>query len=195
MVSSYFCQSNAYPPSAVRVTSFARFIEPRLHDSYGYRLCSPHGFVERSGPPLAFAITLYLLIWSKKIRPGSALFHADRAMRSSIWWALASPTGALVRASLSRYLPSAGPTRASQKSSQTPTLTLKFSRTPGVVLFVMNLSTSGCHASMIPMFAPLRLPPCLTTSVTVLIMFMNETGPEATPDVEATMSPSCRRSE
>ena len=45
------------------------------------------------------------------------------------------------------------------------------------------------------MLAPLRLPPCFTTSVTVLIMFMNETGPEATPNVEATMSPSWRRSE
>ena len=43
---------------------------------------------------------------------------------------------------------------------------------------------------MIPMLAPLRFPPCFTTSVTVLIIFMNETGPEATPDVDATISPS-----
>ena len=48
---------------------------------------------------------------------------------------------------------------------------------------------------MIPMFAPRRLPPCLTTSVTVLMMFIKDTGPDATPDVDATMAPSSRRSE
>ncbi|VVC05749.1 Uncharacterised protein [uncultured archaeon] len=92
-------------------------------------------------------------------------------------------------------LPSLEFTSASQKSSQTPTLTLKFSKTPGLVFAVINFSISGCHASIIPMFAPRRFPPCLTTSVTVLIMFMKETGPEATPDVEATISPSCLNSE
>ena len=76
-----------------------------------------------------------------------------------------------------------------------PTLTLKFSNTPGSVLFVMNFSTSGCQASMIPMLAPLLFPPCFTTSVTVLMIFIKETGPDATPDVDATISPSSRRSE
>ena len=57
-------------------------MEPRLHDSYGYRLCSPHGFVALSGACLALANTLYLLILSKKINPGSALFHADIAIKS-----------------------------------------------------------------------------------------------------------------
>ena len=93
------------------------------------------------------------------------------------------------------YFPSSVFTSAFQKSSQIPTLTLKFSKTPGSVLFVINFSTSGCHASIIPIFAPLRFPPCFTTSVTVFMIFMNETGPEATPDVEATISPSWRRSE
>ena len=59
----------------------------------------------------------------------------------------------------------------------------------------MNFSTSGCHASIIPMFAPRLLPPCLTTSVTVLMMFIKDTGPDATPEVDATISPSSRRSE
>src|SRR5579875_157172 len=195
MVSSYLCQSNSNCPSAFRLTKFARFIDPRLHDSYGYRLCSPHGFVARRGPPLAFAKTLYLLIMSKKISPGSALFHAESAIRSMMWCALTSLTGELSIGLRSVYLPSEEFTSASQKSSHTPTLTLKFSRTPGFVLAVMNLSISGCHASMIPMFAPLLLPPCFTTSVTVLIMFMKETGPDATPDVDATMSPSGLSSE
>ena len=48
---------------------------------------------------------------------------------------------------------------------------------------------------MIPMFAPRLFPPCLTTSVTVLIIFIKDTGPDATPDVDATISPSSRRSE
>ena len=41
-----------------------------------------------------------------------------------------------------------------------------------------------------PILATLRFPPCFTTSVTVLMIFINETGPDATPDVEATISPS-----
>ena len=48
---------------------------------------------------------------------------------------------------------------------------------------------------MMPMFAPRRFPPCFTTSVTEFIIFMNETGPDATPDVDATMSPSSLKSE
>jgi len=36
------------------------------------------------------------------------------------------------------------------------------------------------------MLAPRRVPPCLTCSVAVLKMRMNETGPEATPPVEPT---------
>jgi len=36
------------------------------------------------------------------------------------------------------------------------------------------------------MLAPRRVPPCLTCSVAVLKMRMNDTGPEATPPVEPT---------
>ncbi len=42
---------------------------------------------------------------------------------------------------------------------------------------------------MMPMFAPRRTPPCFTVSVVVLKMFMNDTGPEATPCVERTIAP------
>src|SRR3954469_19979810 len=79
---SYLCQSNSYIPSAFRFTKFARLIEPRLHDSYGYNDCSPHGLVARKGPPLAFMQGLNLFILSKKITPGSALFHALKAIKS-----------------------------------------------------------------------------------------------------------------
>src|SRR2546423_15472684 len=77
---SYLCQSNSYIPSALRFTKFARLIDPRLHDSYGYNDCSPHGFVARNGPPFALMHGLYLLILSKKITPGSELFHALNAI-------------------------------------------------------------------------------------------------------------------
>ena len=111
-------------------------------------------------------------------------------MRSISWCALISLIGSLPLGERNMNFPSSVFTRAFQKSSHMPTLTLKFSRIPGWVLFVMNFSTSGCHASIMPILAPLRFPPCLTTSVTVFIIFMKETGPEATPDVEATISPS-----
>src|SRR5581483_9499237 len=183
-------------PSALRFTKFARLIEPRLHDSYGYNDCSPHGFVARSGPPLASMHGLYLLMLSKNMIPGSALFHAESAIRSISCCASICLIGSWVRGFLNVYLwfPSLL-TSAFQKSSQMPTETLKFSKTPGFVLAVTNFSTSGCHASRMPMLAPLRLPPCFTTSVIVSIILMKDVGPEATPDVEATMSPSGLRSE
>ena len=43
------------------------------------------------------------------------------------------------------------------------------------------------------MLAPRRVPPCLMTSVAMLKIRMNDTGPEAMPCVEATRS-SCGRS-
>jgi hypothetical protein len=67
---------------------------------------------------------------------------------------------------------------------------LKFSSTPGCSFALMNFSMSGCQISRIPMLAPLLFPPCLTTSVTVSMIRMKVTGPDATPDVDATMSPS-----
>src|SRR5829696_2843900 len=82
-----------------------------------------------------------------------------------------------------------------QKSSQMPTLTLKFSNTPGFVLAVTNFSMSGCHASRIPMLAPRRLPPCLTTSVMVSMMRINDVGPDATPQVGVVYAHSAARLE
>ena len=45
------------------------------------------------------------------------------------------------------------------------------------------------------MFAPRRVPPCLTASVAPLNTRMNDTGPEARPPVEATRSSFGRRRE
>src|SRR6188472_3736741 len=192
---SYLCQSNSYIPSALRFTKFARLIEPRLHDSYGYSDCSPHGLVARNGPPFALAHGLYLLILSKKITPGSALFQALNAIKSINWCESICFIRSLVLGLHNAYFWLSLFTRDCQKSSQTPTLMLKFSKTPGFVLAVMNFSISGCHASRIPIFAPRLFPPCFTTSVTTSMILINEVGPDATPEVEATMSPSGRRSE
>jgi hypothetical protein len=74
-------------------------------------------------------------------------------------------------------------------------LTLKFSKTPGFVFAVINFSISGCQTSKIPIFAPRLLPPCFTTSVIVSIIRIKDAGPDATPDVDATMSPSGLKSE
>ncbi len=59
----------------------------------------------------------------------------------------------------------------------------------------MNFSISGCQDSKIPMFAPRLFPPCLTTSVIESIICIKEVGPDATPLVDATISPSGLKSE
>ena len=45
------------------------------------------------------------------------------------------------------------------------------------------------------MFAPRRVPPCLTASVAVLNTFIKLMGPDATPPVELTVEPDGRRRE
>ena len=45
------------------------------------------------------------------------------------------------------------------------------------------------------MFAPRRVPPCLTASVAALNTFMKLIGPDATPPVERTVAPDARRRE
>ena len=55
-------------------------------------------------------------------------------------------------------------------------------------LQAMNSRMSGWSTRRMPMLAPRRVPPCLTTSVDASNSYMNDTGPEATPMVERTMS-------
>ena len=55
-------------------------------------------------------------------------------------------------------------------------------------LQVMKSMMSGWSTRRMPMLAPRRVPPCFTTSVEASNRLMKETGPEATPMVERTMS-------
>ena len=73
-------------------------------------------------------------------------------------------------------------------ASVTATEILKFVILVVSSLQVMNSTISGWSTRNIPMFAPRRVPPCLTTSVEESYSDMKETGPDATPMVERTTS-------
>jgi len=77
---------------------------------------------------------------------------------------------------------------AAINSSVTETERLKLFIASGLFLIVINSSISGWSILRIPMFAPLRVPPCFITSVTILKTVIKDTGPLATPIVEATTS-------
>jgi hypothetical protein len=81
------------------------------------------------------------------------------------------------------------------KASVTATEMLKFVFLVVSSLQAMNSSTSGWSTRRMPMLAPRRVPPCLTTSVDASNSDMNDTGPDATPMVERTMSFFGRRRE
>ena len=74
------------------------------------------------------------------------------------------------------------------KASVTATEMLKLVILVVSSLQVMNSRMSGWSTRRMPMLAPRRVPPCLTTSVEASNRLMKETGPEATPMVERTMS-------
>src|SRR5213080_2574070 len=80
-------------------------------------------------------------------------------------------------------------------ASETATEMLKFVTCVRSSLQAMNSRMSGWSTRSIPMLAPRRVPPCLTTSVEASYSFMNDTGPEATPIVERTTSFLGRRRE
>ena len=73
-------------------------------------------------------------------------------------------------------------------ASVTATEMLKFVTWVRSSLQVMNSRMSGWSTRRMPILAPRRVPPCLTTSVDASYSFMKETGPEATPIVERTTS-------
>lgn len=81
------------------------------------------------------------------------------------------------------------------KASVTATEMLKFVILVMSSLQAMKSRMSGWSTRRIPMFAPRRVPPCLTTSVEASNRLMNETGPDATPMVDRTMSFLGRRRE
>ncbi len=76
-------------------TIFTRFMEPKLHDSYGRRGCSPHGFVLSISPSFGVGLSLFNL--SKNTMPGSPFFHAISAILSKTFFALRLSTISLVR--------------------------------------------------------------------------------------------------
>ena len=84
------------------------------------------------------------------------------------------------------YSPSAS--TAAMKASVTATEMLKLVILVVSSLQVMKSRMSGWSTRRMPMLAPRRVPPCFTTSVEASYSVMNETGPEATPMVERTMS-------
>ena len=76
------------------------------------------------------------------------------------------------------------------KSSVTATEILKLVNFVPSSLAVMNFNISGWVTFNMPMLAPRRVPPCFTTSVAASKAFIKLTGPEATPPVDPTTSPS-----
>src|SRR3970040_1666019 len=80
-------------------------------------------------------------------------------------------------------------------ASVTLTDRLKFVSAPASRFAAMNSRMSGCAPASTPMLAPRRLPPCLMFSVAQSKMRMKETGPDASPEVEATRSPRGRSRE
>ncbi len=79
-------------------------------------------------------------------------------------------------------------------SSVSATEMLKLEKSPSA-LHLMKLRMSGWSIRRTPMFAPRRVPPCLTASVAWLNTRMNDTGPLLTPCVERTSSPDGRNLE
>jgi hypothetical protein len=80
-------------------------------------------------------------------------------------------------------------------ASVTLTEVLKLASAPPARFAPTNSRMSGCSAPSAPMLAPRRLPPCLMFSVAQSKILMNDTGPEASPPVEATTSPRGRSRE
>lgn len=80
-------------------------------------------------------------------------------------------------------------------ASVMPTEILKLVMSPFILFAVDEFQVSGWSTRRMPMFAPRRVPPCFTASVAILNTRIKLTGPEATPPVELTGAPFCRRRE
>jgi hypothetical protein len=128
-----------------------------------------------------------------KNTPGSPVFQAPWMIRFQMSCARSCPTTCWVLGCIRSYSPSAS--TASMNRSVTATEMLKFVILVVSSLHAMNSRMSGWSTRRIPMFAPRRVPPCFTTSVDASYSDMNDTGPEATPIVERTMSFLGRRRE
>ena len=170
---------------------FARLMEPRLHDSYGSKGCSPQGFVLSIAP--IFGVGLSRLIRSMKIIPGSPFFQEESTIRSKTSRAarrrVTSRVWGLTRLYSSPF------STAFMNSSVSATEMLKLLSRLVWLLQMMKSRMSGWSTRKIPMLAPRRVPPCLIVSVAASNTVMKEIGPEETPFVERTTSACGRRRE
>ncbi len=116
-----------------------KFIEPRLHASYGSSGCSPHGLVDSISP--SSGVTLSLFNLSRNIIPGSPLFHALSTTMSNISLALSCPTGNFVLGSIKSYFSLFS--TAFMNFSVIPTLILKLVISLLSCLQVINSRMSG----------------------------------------------------
>ncbi len=165
-------------------------MEPRLHESYGGRCASEHGFVDSIGN---CGVGLSPLILSINTTPGSpfrcapSTIFENRSQARTVF--ATSPVLGLTRSkSASRW--TARMNLSVIATEMLKLLTFSFSR-----LHSMNSSMSGWSTLRMPMFAPRRVPPCFILSVEASKTCMNETGPEETPIVEETTSFFGRRRE
>ncbi len=185
-------QSIDQSPSSPRRANFETLSEPRLHASFGSNGCSPQGLVASTMPISGVGFAGLALIRSMKIIPGSPVRQAARTIRSKTSFADSRPVTAPVCGFTRSYsVPAAS---ASMNLSVAATEMLKLVIPPSS-LHSMNSRMSGWSTRRMPMFAPRRVPPCLTASVALLKTRRNEMGPEARPPVDATMSSFGRRRE
>ena len=98
-----------------------------------------------------------------KKTPGSPVFHAPSTIMSKISAAFSRPATSPLRGLIRSYSSSCSTAR--MKASVIATEMLKFVICEVSFLQRMNSRMSGWSTRRIPMLAPLRVPPCLTTSV------------------------------
>ena len=165
-----------------------RSTEFRLHDSYGKRGTSPHGFVASNTPKLG--VGLSSCNRSKNAKPGSPVAHACSAIKSKISRAFTvrqvSPLRGLMRSQ------SLFACTASINLFDTPTEILKFFTVPSWSFKVIKSTMSGWSAFKIAMFAPWRLAPCKICDNAAEKAFKKSTGPDEDFGTFLTLSPCGR---
>ena len=158
-VSRSAAQSRSPAPASQNV---ATCTEPSVHASQGSSGTSPQGLVASIAP--SSGVGLWRLISSRKSRPGSPVSQAERTISSRMAAAFSVPRGSPLCGSVSVYGSPAF--AAAMKASVTPTEILKRWAVSPSSLAWMNARTSGWSTRSTAMFAPSRLPPCVTSRET-----------------------------
>ncbi len=125
--------------------------------------------------------------------PGSPLRHALSTILVKTSRASSSPAGCLVLGSTSLKVLLC--CTACINSSVMPTDILKLVISALSFLQSMKFRISGWSIRRMPIFAPRRVPPCLTASVAMLKTRIKLIGPLATPPVVRTVDPDGRSRE